>query len=143
MYRHMKFHKGVRPWVCPHEGCTKSFVLKQNLMDHVRRHKKVSSSLPYKCNTCQLTFADFTAMAEHRAQKHPEVVSATSAADYDQSLDGFGAGDVLIGQSREREGEQGMIHIGGEGLKGGESFMQHYELGGGESTRVATHNGWH
>ena len=137
----MKFHKGVRPWVCPHEGCTKSFVLKQNLMDHVRRHKKVN--LPYKCNTCQLTFADFTTMAEHRAQKHPDVVNAT--ADFSPPLEDFGASDVLIGQ-QQREGGQAeghqMVHIG-EGLKGGESFMQHYELDGGGSTQAVTHNGWH
>lgn len=37
LWQHIRFHQGVKPFVCPHEECARRFTIRPDLNDHIRK----------------------------------------------------------------------------------------------------------
>ncbi|KAL7025395.1 hypothetical protein ACKWTF_013461 [Chironomus riparius] len=37
LWQHLRFHQGIKPFVCPHEGCGRRFTIRPDLNDHIRK----------------------------------------------------------------------------------------------------------
>ena len=61
----MKFHVGERPYQC--QICNKTFVLKQNLQEHVARHNKHQL---VNCGQCNLRFSNKELLLKHQLEIH-------------------------------------------------------------------------
>ncbi|XP_055592226.1 zinc finger protein 181-like [Uranotaenia lowii] len=53
--RHVRIHTGIRPFKCPHEGCTFAFISSGDLNKHVRRHNQ-DVPKPHVCAVCGKDF---------------------------------------------------------------------------------------
>lgn len=60
--RHVEFyHLGQKPYIC--SACNKSFVSKQNLIEHQYIHSGVK---PYKCTVCGQKFRQVSLLSLHK-----------------------------------------------------------------------------
>ncbi|XP_058120381.1 testis-specific zinc finger protein topi-like [Anopheles ziemanni] len=64
LWQHLRFHNGVRPFVCPREPCTRSFTIRPDLNDHIR--KCHTGERPYECETCGRRFLTGSVYYQHR-----------------------------------------------------------------------------
>jgi uncharacterized Zn-finger protein len=37
LWQHLRFHQGVKPFLCPHENCGRRFTIRPDLNDHIRK----------------------------------------------------------------------------------------------------------
>lgn len=37
LWQHLRFHQGIKPFECPHEGCDRKFTIRPDLNDHIRK----------------------------------------------------------------------------------------------------------
>uniref|UniRef100_A0A182VTD3 C2H2-type domain-containing protein n=1 Tax=Anopheles minimus TaxID=112268 RepID=A0A182VTD3_9DIPT len=86
LWQHLRFHNGIRPFVCTVQGCTRRFTIRPDLNDHVRKchtgerpyecdvcHKRFLTGSVYyqhRCNSCMATFATLPELYEHRYSNH-------------------------------------------------------------------------
>ena len=37
LYQHLRFHQGIKPFLCPHDDCGRRFTIRPDLNDHIRK----------------------------------------------------------------------------------------------------------
>ncbi|XP_058447989.1 testis-specific zinc finger protein topi [Malaya genurostris] len=64
LWQHLRFHNGVRPFTCPETGCNRSFTIRPDLKDHIR--KCHTGERPYHCSLCDKRFLTGSVYYQHR-----------------------------------------------------------------------------
>ncbi|XP_058818436.1 testis-specific zinc finger protein topi-like [Topomyia yanbarensis] len=64
LWQHLRFHNGVRPFTCPEAGCNRSFTIRPDLKDHIR--KCHTGERPYHCALCDKRFLTGSVYYQHR-----------------------------------------------------------------------------
>ncbi|XP_055548649.1 testis-specific zinc finger protein topi [Wyeomyia smithii] len=64
LWQHLRFHNGIRPFTCPEEGCNRSFTIRPDLKDHIR--KCHTGERPYHCDLCDKRFLTGSVYYQHR-----------------------------------------------------------------------------
>ncbi|KAL1404400.1 hypothetical protein pipiens_005368 [Culex pipiens pipiens] len=64
LWQHLRFHNGVRPFKCPEVGCNRSFTIRPDLKDHIR--KCHTGERPYHCELCDKRFLTGSVYYQHR-----------------------------------------------------------------------------
>uniref|UniRef100_A0A182J1J3 C2H2-type domain-containing protein n=1 Tax=Anopheles atroparvus TaxID=41427 RepID=A0A182J1J3_ANOAO len=64
LFQHLRFHNGVRPFACPNKPCERSFTIRQDLDDHIR--KCHTGERPFKCEVCDKRFLTGSVYYQHR-----------------------------------------------------------------------------
>lgn len=64
LWQHLRFHKGVKPFACTEEGCTRRFTIRPDLNDHIR--KCHTGERPYHCSVCNKRFLTGSVFYQHR-----------------------------------------------------------------------------
>ncbi|XP_055636611.1 testis-specific zinc finger protein topi isoform X2 [Toxorhynchites rutilus septentrionalis] len=64
LWQHLRFHNGVRPFTCPEVGCNRSFTIRPDLKDHIR--KCHTGERPYHCTLCDKRFLTGSVYYQHR-----------------------------------------------------------------------------
>lgn len=81
--RHVEFnHLGRKPFKC--STCERSFVSKQNLIEHQFIHSGVK---PYKCSTCGLNFRQMSLLTLHKRSHDEDYETTLSYANKMQEND--------------------------------------------------------
>ncbi|XP_059611720.1 testis-specific zinc finger protein topi [Phlebotomus argentipes] len=64
LWQHLRFHRGVKPFICREEGCSRRFTIRPDLNDHIR--KCHTGERPYHCLTCGKRFLTGSVFYQHR-----------------------------------------------------------------------------
>lgn len=64
LWQHLRFHNGIRPFTCPEAGCNRSFTIRPDLKDHIR--KCHTGERPYHCTLCDKRFLTGSVYYQHR-----------------------------------------------------------------------------
>ncbi|GAB0088182.1 Testis-specific zinc finger protein topi [Sergentomyia squamirostris] len=64
LWQHLRFHRGVKPFMCREEGCTRRFTIRPDLNDHIR--KCHTGERPYHCLVCGKRFLTGSVYYQHR-----------------------------------------------------------------------------
>lgn len=63
LVRHVRIHTQERPFACTYPGCTKRFIQRSALTVHTHVH---TGERPYVCEVCAKAFGDTSSLARHR-----------------------------------------------------------------------------
>ncbi|XP_030369483.1 testis-specific zinc finger protein topi [Scaptodrosophila lebanonensis] len=64
LWQHLRFHQGVKPFVCQEDGCGRKFTIRPDLNDHIR--KCHTGERPYHCLVCGKRFLTGSVFYQHR-----------------------------------------------------------------------------
>ncbi|KAH8383001.1 hypothetical protein KR009_006191 [Drosophila setifemur] len=64
LWQHLRFHQGVKPFVCQEENCDRKFTIRPDLNDHIR--KCHTGERPYHCLVCGKRFLTGSVFYQHR-----------------------------------------------------------------------------
>ncbi|XP_017005005.2 testis-specific zinc finger protein topi [Drosophila takahashii] len=64
LWQHLRFHQGVKPFVCQEENCDRKFTIRPDLNDHIR--KCHTGERPYLCLVCGKRFLTGSVFYQHR-----------------------------------------------------------------------------
>ncbi|XP_032596338.1 testis-specific zinc finger protein topi isoform X2 [Drosophila grimshawi] len=64
LWQHLRFHQGVKPFVCPEANCGRKFTIRPDLNDHIR--KCHTGERPYHCLVCGKRFLTGSVFYQHR-----------------------------------------------------------------------------
>ncbi|KAH8310809.1 hypothetical protein KR044_003070, partial [Drosophila immigrans] len=64
LWQHLRFHQGVKPFVCDEPGCGRKFTIRPDLNDHTR--KCHTGERPYHCLVCGKRFLTGSVFYQHR-----------------------------------------------------------------------------
>ncbi|KAL7730407.1 hypothetical protein ACLKA6_016636 [Drosophila palustris] len=64
LWQHLRFHQGVKPFVCQEENCGRKFTIRPDLNDHIR--KCHTGERPYHCLVCGKRFLTGSVFYQHR-----------------------------------------------------------------------------
>ncbi|XP_016961327.1 testis-specific zinc finger protein topi [Drosophila biarmipes] len=64
LWQHLRFHQGVKPFVCQEKNCDRKFTIRPDLNDHIR--KCHTGERPYLCLVCGKRFLTGSVFYQHR-----------------------------------------------------------------------------
>ncbi|ALC46544.1 topi, partial [Drosophila busckii] len=64
LWQHLRFHQGVKPFVCQEQNCGRKFTIRPDLNDHIR--KCHTGERPYHCLVCGKRFLTGSVFYQHR-----------------------------------------------------------------------------
>ncbi|XP_037050651.1 testis-specific zinc finger protein topi-like [Bradysia coprophila] len=64
LWQHLRFHQGIKPFVCTEPNCNRKFTIRPDLNDHIR--KCHTGERPYHCLICGKRFLTGSVFYQHR-----------------------------------------------------------------------------